>query len=141
MAAASKKVFSFSQIIGLSYDCQVNDLVRELIRGIRLHSEKLLSQLKDGDISRAQLGLGHAYSRSKVKFNVNRVDNMVTQSIALLDQLDKDVNTFAMRIRFVLELLISIENGMAGTFQNLLKLSMIMPCMRISSSLSKTNPI
>ncbi|KAJ3302307.1 snoRNP complex protein nop56 [Kappamyces sp. JEL0829] len=84
---------------GLSYDCQVNDLVREMIRGIRLHSEKLLSQLKEGDIARAQLGLGHAYSRSKVKFNVNRVDNMVTQSIALLDQLDKDVNTFSMRVR------------------------------------------
>lgn len=83
----------------LEYDCQVNDLIREMIRGIRLHSAKLLTQLKDGDLSRAQLGLGHAYSRSKVKFNVNRVDNMVTQSIALLDQLDKDVNTFAMRVR------------------------------------------
>lgn len=84
----------------LEYDCQVNDLVREMVRGIRLHAEKLLSQLKDGDIGRAQLGLGHAYSRSKVKFNVNRVDNMITQSIALLDQLDKDVNTFSMRIRY-----------------------------------------
>ncbi|KAJ3313451.1 snoRNP complex protein nop56 [Boothiomyces sp. JEL0838] len=84
---------------GLGYDCQVNDVFRELIRGIRMHSEKLLSQLKEGDLSRAQLGLGHAYSRSKVKFNVNRVDNMITQSIALLDQLDKDVNTFSMRVR------------------------------------------
>ena len=45
------------------------------------------------------MGLGHAYSRSKVKFNVNRSDNMIIQGIALLDQLDKDVNTFAMRIR------------------------------------------
>ncbi|KAI8894949.1 hypothetical protein BC833DRAFT_555386 [Globomyces pollinis-pini] len=84
---------------GLGYDCQVNDTVRELIRGIRFHADKLLKQLKDGDISRAQLGLGHAYSRSKVKFNVNRVDNMITQSICLLDQLDKDVNTFSMRVR------------------------------------------
>merc|ERR1719223_1483071 len=83
----------------LDYDCQVNDLVREMIRGVRLHSEKFLTQLKPGDINRAQLGLGHAYSRSKVKFNVNRVDNMITQSIALLDQLDRDVNTFSMRVR------------------------------------------
>ena len=50
---------------------------------------------------KAQLGLGHSYSRAKVKFNVNRVDNMIIQSIALLDQLDKDINTFAMRIRYV----------------------------------------
>ena len=34
-----------------------------------------------------------------MKFNVNRVDNMVIQSISLLDQLDKDINTFSMRIR------------------------------------------
>merc|ERR1712198_561848 len=31
--------------------------------------------------------------------NVNKSDNMIIQSIALLDQLDKDVNTFSMRIR------------------------------------------
>lgn len=47
----------------------------------------------------AQLGLGHSYSRTKVKFNVNRMDNMVIQAIALIDQLDKDINTFAMRVR------------------------------------------
>jgi nucleolar protein 56 len=34
-----------------------------------------------------------------VKFDVHRVDNMVIQSIALLDQLDKDINLFGMRIR------------------------------------------
>merc|ERR1712150_104821 len=44
-------------------------------------------------------GLGHAYSRCKVKFNVHKSDNMIIQSIALLDQLDKDLNTFSMRIR------------------------------------------
>jgi len=35
----------------------------------------------------------------QVKFNPGRADNMVIQSIALLDQLDKDINTFAMRVR------------------------------------------
>ncbi|NWH18545.1 NOP56 protein, partial [Grus americana] len=30
---------------------------------------------------------------------VNRVDNMIIQSISLLDQLDKDINTFSMRVR------------------------------------------
>ena len=55
--------------------------------------------LTDVGSSKAQLGLGHAYSRAKVKFNVNKSDNMIIQSIALLDQLDKDINTFSMRIR------------------------------------------
>jgi RNA processing factor Prp31 len=47
----------------------------------------------------AQLGLGHSYSRAKVKFKVNRVDNMVIHSIALLDQLSKDISMLSMRIR------------------------------------------
>lgn len=50
-------------------------------------------------MSRAQLGLAHSYSRAKVKFNVNKSDNMIIQAIALLDTLDKDVNTFVMRVR------------------------------------------
>ncbi len=73
------------------------------LAGIRLHFPNLV---KDGRLttttaSKAQLGLGHSYSRAKVKFNVHRVDNMIIQSIALLDQLDKDINTFSMRIRSV----------------------------------------
>lgn len=30
---------------------------------------------------------------------MNKVDNMIIQAIALLDTLDKDVNTFVMRVR------------------------------------------
>ncbi|KAA1111556.1 snoRNP complex protein nop56 [Puccinia graminis f. sp. tritici] len=83
----------------LGIECDASDRSLELIRGIRLHAEKLLTGLEKGDMDKSQLGLGHAYSRAKVKFNVNRSDNMIIQAIALLDQLDKDVNTFAMRVR------------------------------------------
>lgn len=83
----------------LSIDCSSDELVQEMVRGIRLWADKLLSQLKEGDLNKAQLGLGHSYSRAKVKFNVNRADNMIIQAIALLDQMDKDVNTFAMRVK------------------------------------------
>ena len=79
--------------------CETNEVVQDLLRGIRLHAEKLLKQLQSGDVERAQLGLGHAYSRAKVKFSVQKNDNHIIQSIALLDTLDKDVNTFAMRVR------------------------------------------
>ncbi|KAL8279122.1 hypothetical protein RQP46_008378 [Phenoliferia psychrophenolica] len=89
-----------SSIVGtLGIECDASERSLEIIRGIRLHAEKLLAGLEMGDMSRSQLGLGHAYSRAKVKFNVNRSDNMIIQAIALLDQLDKDVNTFAMRVR------------------------------------------
>lgn len=68
--------------------------------GLRLHFHSLVKGLTAMAASKAQLGLGHSYSRAKVKFNVNRVDNMIIQSIALLDQLDKDINTFSMRVRY-----------------------------------------
>ena len=64
-----------------------------------MHFAKLIKGMSAEGSSKAQLGLGHAYSRAKVKFNVHKSDNMIIQSIALLDQLDKDVNTFSMRIR------------------------------------------
>lgn len=76
-----------------------DDTVREICRGARLHLTSLIKGLADGGIEQAQLGLGHSYSRSKVKFNPARSDNMIIQSIALLDQMDKDLNTFAMRVR------------------------------------------
>jgi nucleolar protein 56 len=70
-----------------------------LFVGVRTHFANMVKGFTSKSSGVAQLGLGHSYSRAKVKFNVNRVDNMIIQSIALLDQLDKDINTFAMRIR------------------------------------------
>ncbi|KAM8917842.1 nucleolar protein 56 [Spinachia spinachia] len=78
---------------------QTGGVVAEMGRGLRLHFHSLVKGLTGMAASKAQLGLGHSYSRAKVKFNVNRVDNMIIQSIALLDQLDKDINTFSMRVR------------------------------------------
>merc|ERR1711972_1288894 len=69
------------------------------IRGIRQHFAKLVKGFSAATSDKSQLGLSHSYSRAKVKFNVNKSDNMIIQSIALLDQLDKDINTFCMRIR------------------------------------------
>ncbi|EJW83355.1 nucleolar protein 5A [Wuchereria bancrofti] len=85
------------QITGIK--CQISGVVPELMRGIRIHFEHLVKDLPHHSLSKAQLSLGHGYSRKKVKFDVHRVDNMVIQSIALLDQLDKDINLFGMRIR------------------------------------------
>jgi nucleolar protein 56 len=76
-----------------------SEKTQDLLRGVRLHASKLLKGLQDDDLKKAQLGLGHSYSRAKLKFNVNRIDNMIIQAIALLDQLDKDVNLFSMRMR------------------------------------------
>eukprot|EP00824_Muranothrix_gubernata_P025109 TRINITY_DN7872_c4_g1_i1.p2 TRINITY_DN7872_c4_g1~~TRINITY_DN7872_c4_g1_i1.p2 ORF type:complete len:531 (-),score=140.71 TRINITY_DN7872_c4_g1_i1:1352-2854(-) len=83
----------------LNFPCTSSESVFELIRGIRLHFHKFIKDLKEDDLGKAQLGLAHSYSRAKVKFNINKVDNMVINAISLLDQLDKDLNTFSMRVR------------------------------------------
>merc|ERR1719471_429720 len=89
------------QVVKEEVGCKVQggEVVQEVCRGIRLHMNKFVKALGEKKENMAQLGLGHSYSRSKVKFNVNRSDNMVIQAIALIDQLDKDINTFAMRVR------------------------------------------
>jgi len=79
--------------------CSHIGVVPEILRGIRMHFSKLVKGFTQTTSDKAQLGLSHSYSRAKVKFNVNKSDNMIIQSIALLDQLDKDINTFSMRIR------------------------------------------
>jgi len=79
--------------------CRSDDTVREITRGCRLHLTAMVKGLANGGAEQAQLGLGHSYSRGKVKFNPHRSDNMIIQAIALLDQMDGDLNTFAMRIK------------------------------------------
>jgi len=95
LAASIKEAFS-----GVSCTTpETNRVALSLIRGVRQHAEKMIPALRDGDLGQAQLGLGHAYSRAKVKFSVQKNDNHIIQAIATLDHLDKAVNTFAMRCR------------------------------------------
>ncbi|KAI0372320.1 Nop-domain-containing protein [Pilatotrama ljubarskyi] len=97
LAANSSLAPILAKEMGIS--CADKDVAQDILRGIRQHASKLLKGLQEEDLTKAQLGLGHAYSRAKLKFNVNRIDNMIIQAIALLDQLDKDVNLFSMRVR------------------------------------------
>jgi nucleolar protein 56 len=83
----------------LEIPCRWTEVVQELLRGARTHLTHYTKSLTPADMDKARLSLGHSYSRSRIKFNVHRQDNMIIQAIQLLDQLDKDVNTNAMRCR------------------------------------------
>lgn len=48
---------------------------------------------------KAQLGLAHSYSRDKCAQDVNRNDKPIIQTIALIEQQDKNINTFCMRLK------------------------------------------
>eukprot|EP00039_Didymoeca_costata_P018613 m.334201 g.334201 ORF g.334201 m.334201 type:complete len:496 (+) comp17311_c0_seq1:186-1673(+) len=73
--------------------------VNELMRGIRSQIENLITGLRSEDLSAMQLGLSHSLSRYKLKFSPDKVDTMIVQAISLLDDLDKELNTYAMRVR------------------------------------------
>ncbi len=45
------------------------------------------------------MGLAHTFSRNKIALDVNRQDKPIIQSISLLELLDKDINTFCMRVK------------------------------------------
>ena len=84
---------------GTGLKCMCDEVVGEVLRGVRNHLTHFIKGLSDMDLNRSQLSLAHSYSRAKVKFNVNKVDNMIIQAISLLDILDRDINTFIMRVR------------------------------------------
>lgn len=54
----------------LGIPCKSDETIRELTRAIRFHFTKFVKPLANGNIEQAQLGLGHAYSRSKVKIEI-----------------------------------------------------------------------
>ncbi|KZW04415.1 Nop-domain-containing protein [Exidia glandulosa HHB12029] len=71
----------------------------DLYRGIRTQIAALLDGLDPQDLATMSLGLSHSLSRFKVKFSPDKVDTMVVQAIALLDDLDKEINIYAMRVK------------------------------------------
>jgi nucleolar protein 58 len=73
--------------------------VMELMRGIRSQVVSLVDGLSEGDMKSMSLGLSHSLSRHKIKFSPEKVDTMIIQAIALLDDLDKELNTYAMRLK------------------------------------------
>lgn len=65
----------------LKIPCDTGERTLELVRGVRLHAELFLSKagtgMTKGDVKMAQLGLGHSYSRGKVKVSCCAVPNLV----------------------------------------------------------------
>ncbi|KAL0949048.1 hypothetical protein HGRIS_009141 [Hohenbuehelia grisea] len=71
----------------------------DLYRGIRTQIAALLDGLDPKDLTTMSLGLSHSLSRFKLKFSPDKVDTMIVQAIALLDDLDKEINIYAMRVK------------------------------------------
>lgn len=51
----------------LSIPCRSDETIREISRSIRMHFTNFIKPLSGGVLEQAELGLGHAYSRAKVR--------------------------------------------------------------------------
>ncbi|ROV96966.1 hypothetical protein VSDG_04168 [Cytospora chrysosperma] len=71
----------------------------ELYRNIRAHLTDLIPGLESENLRSLALGLSHSLSRHKLRFSPDKVDVMIVQAINLLDDLDKELNTYAMRVK------------------------------------------
>ena len=56
--------------------------------------------------------LALTYCSFKLKFSPDKVDTMVVQAIALLDDLDKEINIYAMRVK--------VRNGQFPCFEDII---------------------
>jgi len=79
--------------------CKTSDKIDDLFRGIRLQLSNLITGLTENDLKSMTLGLAHNLSRYKLQFSTDKVDIMVVQAISLLDELDKEINNYMMRLR------------------------------------------
>merc|ERR1711892_579734 len=70
----------------------------EFIRGIRENLNEMTG-IQESERSAMALGLAHSLSRYKLKFSPDKVDTMIVQAISLLDDLDKELNNYTMRVR------------------------------------------
>lgn len=93
----TKLASSISKKLGISVVSDVS--INELFRGIRSQLSSLITGLAESDMNAMVLGLSHSLSRYKLKFSPDKVDTMIIQAIALLDELDKELNTYSMRVK------------------------------------------
>lgn len=83
----------------LGLDVIFSPQTHELIRGIREQLSSLVDGLDDKDRQQMAMSLSHSLNRFKLRFSPEKLDTMIIQAVALLDDLDRELNNFAMRLK------------------------------------------
>lgn len=100
LAVADAKLGNaIGKIPGLEIKAIADSTTQDLYRAIRNHLTSLIPGLMPDDVNTMSLGLSHSLARHKLKFSPDKIDTMIVQAIALLDDLDKELNTYAMRVK------------------------------------------
>ena len=100
LAVADPKLGNaIGKIPGLEIKAIADNTTADLYRAIREHLPSLIPGLLPDDVKTMSLGLSHSLARHKLKFSPDKIDVMIVQAIGLLDDLDKELNTYAMRVK------------------------------------------
>lgn len=100
LAVADPKLGNaIGKIPGLDINAVADSTTADLYRAIREHLPSLIPGLMPEDVKTMSLGLSHSLARHKLKFSPDKIDVMIVQAIGLLDDLDKELNTYAMRVK------------------------------------------
>ncbi|KAL4921963.1 hypothetical protein BDW62DRAFT_208124 [Aspergillus aurantiobrunneus] len=100
LAVADPKLGNaIGKLPGLSISLIADSTTADMYRAIREHLPTLIPGLLPQDMSTMSLGLSHSLARHKLKFSPDKIDTMIVQAIGLLDDLDKELNNYAMRVK------------------------------------------
>merc|ERR1711977_470431 len=83
--------------LGIGVQC--DSFTLEVLRGVRQQFASLVPDISEASMRQMTVGLSHSLSRHKLKFSPDKVDTMIVQAIGLLDELDKEINTYSMRVK------------------------------------------
>ncbi|KAL2155492.1 hypothetical protein VTH82DRAFT_234 [Thermothelomyces myriococcoides] len=100
LAVAENKLGnSILKLPGLNIKPISDSSTTDLFRAIRKHLPDLIPGMLPENFQEMSLGLSHSLSRHKLKFSPDKVDVMIVHAVSLLDELDKELNTYAMRVK------------------------------------------
>jgi len=71
----------------------------QLWRGVREQLSTVHVDMNETDFSQMACSLSHQMNSFKLKFSPDKVDTMIIQAVGLLDDLDKELNNLAMRLK------------------------------------------
>jgi len=90
---------AIGKLPGLDIKAVADSTTADIYRAVREYIHELVPALSEADTKTMSLGLSHSMARHKLKFSADKVDVMIIQAIGLLDDLDKELNTYAMRVK------------------------------------------
>ncbi|KAK0634816.1 hypothetical protein B0T17DRAFT_611771 [Bombardia bombarda] len=100
LAVAETKIgAAIAKLPGLNIKPISDTTTMDLFRALRTHLPELIPGMMPENFKEMSLGLSHSLSRHRLKFSPDKVDVMIVHAVSLLDDLDKELNTYAMRVK------------------------------------------